>query len=285
MKNPDTPVNRDYRASSGQERIPTDLENLEMLDDWELGENEPDPRGYDLIGRDGEKIGTIRNLLASPSMQKAYFAVVETGNWLGNRRYAVPLHDISFDTKADRANSRYVREQFRQAPEYGDGNRDFGPSSSYWSRLAVAGSPKDTAQRPAAASEMRVPVMEETAEVRKERRETGFITVRKRVDVETKHISEPVMHTRVVTETREVPAGETYERPASATVLKEGQELRVPVVEEVLVVDKQARVAREVVIQTRPEVEQVERDVELRREKVEVDEEGDVEVEHLPPRR
>jgi stress response protein YsnF len=50
----------------------------------------------------------------------------------------------------------------------------------------------------------------------------------------------------------------------------------VPVVTEEVKVEKVPRVTEEVVIRTRPETEQVERDVQLRRERVEVEEEGDV---------
>ncbi|MBW3625038.1 MAG: DUF2382 domain-containing protein, partial [Armatimonadetes bacterium] len=54
--------------------------------------------------------------------------------------------------------------------------------------------------------------------------------------------------------------------------------LRIPVIEEDLKVEKSGRVTKEVVVRAEPEVEQVERDVTLRRETVEVEEEGDVDV-------
>jgi len=129
--------------------------------------------------------------------------------------------------------------------------------------------------------EIRVPVTEETAQVRKTEREVGEVGVRKEVDVETQHISQPVTQTRVVTERHAVPAGQAYAADADATVLREGETLRVPVVKEELIVEKVPRVVEEVVVRTEAQTQQVERDVQLRHERVEVDEEGEAEVENL----
>jgi len=131
--------------------------------------------------------------------------------------------------------------------------------------------------------EVRVPVTEETAQVRKEEREVGQVGIRKEVDVETQRISEPVTQTRVVAERRAVPAGEQYTVDPNATTLREGETLRVPVVKEELKVEKVPRVVEEVVLRTEQQTEQVERDVQLRHERVEVEEEGEAEVENVAP--
>jgi len=131
--------------------------------------------------------------------------------------------------------------------------------------------------------EVRVPVSEETAQVRKEEREVGQVGIRKEVDVETQRISEPVTQTRVVAERRPVPAGEQYTADPNAATLREGETLRVPVVKEELKVEKVPRVVEEVVLRTEQETQQAERDVQLRHERVEVDEEGEAEVENLDP--
>jgi uncharacterized protein (TIGR02271 family) len=158
-----------------------------------------------------------------------------------------------------------------------------GPSALDSEAMAV---PRPAAAAPAMGAaglrdvpsgEIRVPVTDETVEVRKEQRQVGEVAVRKEAEVETQHISEPVTQTRVVAERREVPAGAAYTADPNAAVLREGETLRVPVVTEELKVEKVPRVTEEVIIRTRPETEQVERDVQLRHERVEVEEEGDVE--------
>jgi len=140
----------------------------------------------------------------------------------------------------------------------------------------------------ATSGEVRVPVTAETAQVRKEEREVGQVGIRKEVDVETQHISEPVIQTRVVAERRAVPAGEQYTADPNATTLREGETLRVPVVKEELKVEKVPRVVEEVVLRTEKGTTQVEQDVQLRHERVEVDEEGEATVENAAsssPRR
>jgi len=122
-----------------------------------------------------------------------------------------------------------------------------------------------------AKDEIRVPVTEETAEIRKEQRQVGEVAVSKTVDVETQHISEPVTRTHVEVERRAVPADQQAVYNASATPLAEGDTIRVPIVEEELVVQKVPRVTGEVVIHKETETRQVEQDVELRRERVDVD--------------
>jgi uncharacterized protein (TIGR02271 family) len=129
--------------------------------------------------------------------------------------------------------------------------------------------------------EIRVPVTEERAEVRKEEREVGQVGIRKDVDVETQHISDAVTQTKVEVERHAVAAGDQYPLDADATTLREGETLRVPVVKEELKVEKVPRVTEEVIVRTVPETQQVERDVQLRRERVEVDEEGDADVENV----
>jgi len=156
---------------------------------------------------------------------------------------------------------------------------------------ATTAVPSAAATRPAAmdtrtvttAGEVRVPVTEETAQVRKEERQVGEVGIRKEVDVETQRIAEPVIQTRVDVERRAVPAGEQYAVDPNTTTLREGETLRVPVVKEELKVEKVPRVVEEVVLRTEQETTQAERDIQLRHERVEVDEEGEAEVENVAP--
>ena len=56
--------------------------------------------------------------------------------------------------------------------------------------------------------EIRVPVTEEIANVRKVERQAGEVAITKNVETETKRISEPVTQTKVSVHTREIPEGE-----------------------------------------------------------------------------
>jgi uncharacterized protein (TIGR02271 family) len=130
----------------------------------------------------------------------------------------------------------------------------------------------------ATSGERRIPLVEEVAQVQKVRREAGQVGVTKHVETETQHISEPVIRAELVTDTREIRAGEEPGTDGRVVQIKPGETLRIQVVEEELVVRKVPRVTREVVIHARPEVQQVEQDIELRRERVDVHQVGDVDV-------
>jgi uncharacterized protein (TIGR02271 family) len=299
-------------AADCAETIPRDLTRLDKLDGWDVAENAADPRGFDVIGSDGDKIGTIDALLASPSTEKAYFAVVKTGGWFANRQYAIPLTMVTL-----RDGSAYLpitKGRFNDAPEWQEGSADYDTFCAYCQggRLQQSGGTAATATpRPmaagmsagamdedtmeegtmdtrmetaagTAAGEMRVPMSEETVSVSKTLRPAGYITLRKREEEFTKHISEPVTRTDVSVETRDVRPGETFDE--DTPTLRAGETLRVPVMEEVLNVETTPeQVTREVVVETRPRTETVERDVTLRREVVDVDEEGDINL--MPPGR
>jgi uncharacterized protein (TIGR02271 family) len=263
--------------------LPNDLERIENQGEIQLSRDQADPRGYDLYGRDDQKIGTVKGLLASRSTKQPYFAIVDTGNGSGHKQFAIPLECLGVNELEHKAYGPFTREQFQAAPEYRVGGGDYHTAWAYWSGLRASDAAWQSAS--AATGEVRVPVREETAQVRKEQRQVGEVGIRKEVEVETQHISEPVTHTRVVAERRAVPPGEQYQVDPNAATLREGETVRVPVVKEELKVEKVPRVTEEVVIRQETETEQVERDVQLRRERVEIEEEGEAEVETTRPRR
>ncbi len=263
----DTTDRRDY----GSGTIPSDLDTLENLDDWEIAEGETDPRGMDLMGSDGQTIGTIENLLASPSTQKAHFAVVETGGWFDNRRFAVPLYAIEF--KGGRAYTPFTKEQFQSAPEWHQGDRDWNRYDSYWVGLAAA--PAATATAPAAGDTVRagegvvIPVVEEELQVGKRQVERGGVRIASRV------IERPVEQAVQLREEHVTVERRPVDRPmseADSAAFREGA-IEVTTTAEEPVVAKQARVVEEVVIGK--EVEQRTETVQgtVRRTDVDIEEE------------
>ncbi|HEX5083716.1 MAG TPA: DUF2382 domain-containing protein [Blastocatellia bacterium] len=124
------PVSSISRAS-----IPDDLHRLRELEGFEVAEGDIDPRGWELIGRDGEKIGKIDGLLVSPSARKAYFALVNTGGWLQNKLFAIPLSVMTFDRHQKSARAPYLKKQFHGAPEFRDEERNFQRYNDYWTGL------------------------------------------------------------------------------------------------------------------------------------------------------
>ena len=117
-----------------------------------------------------------------------------------------------------------------------------------------------------------VQVKEEELEARKQPVETGEVKVRKEVHTEHKSMDVPVQREEVVVE-RHAPTG----RGATSDI-KEGEEIRVPVTEEQVAVEKKPVVKEEVTVGKRV-VQDTERvGGEVRKEDVRVEREGEVDV-------
>jgi hypothetical protein len=126
---------RPGQAQAARFSVPNDLRRLRGDEVYEIAEGDIDPRGWDLIGRDGEKIGKIDSLLVSPSARKAYFAVVDAGGWLQHRLFAIPLASINFDRYRKSARAPHLKQQFQGAPEYRESDRDYQRYYEYWTGL------------------------------------------------------------------------------------------------------------------------------------------------------
>jgi uncharacterized protein (TIGR02271 family) len=126
---------RPGQAQATRFSVPDDLRRLRGHEVYEIAEGDIDPRGWDLIGRDGEKIGKVDSLLVSPSARKAYFAVVEAGGWLQHKLFAIPLTSINFDRYQKSARAPYLKKNFQGGPEYRESDRDYQRYYEYWTGL------------------------------------------------------------------------------------------------------------------------------------------------------
>ena len=116
-------------------------------------------------------------------------------------------------------------------------------------------------------AEMVIPVVAEDAEIRKERRITGKVRLRKIVHHEEQTIDEPLLRERVNVE--RVAIGQWVDE--APPIRNEGETLVVPVVEEVLVVEKRLRLREEVRLTWCREEEHEPQHLVVRREEVSVE--------------
>lgn len=120
--------------------IPDDLVPMEELEEFEIADGEPDPRGWDLIAGDDSRIGTLQELLVSPSTMTAYFAIVEGDAWIGHRRILMPLSEIQFLAGEELAYTRRHRGDFMDAPGYrANQTTDFSSYRDYWMQIPRTG--------------------------------------------------------------------------------------------------------------------------------------------------
>jgi uncharacterized protein (TIGR02271 family) len=121
-----------------------------------------------------------------------------------------------------------------------------------------------------AAAEHRIPVIEERPVVRKRQAVTGTVRVTKRVRQWEEMIDEPLLRERV--EVTRVPVGAWVEAPVP--VRQDGDTTIVPLLEEVLVVEKRLRLVEEVHIRKHRTEAHEPKAVTLRREEAIVEPEG-----------
>jgi stress response protein YsnF len=112
-----------------------------------------------------------------------------------------------------------------------------------------------------------IPVVEERAVVRKRRKVTGAVRVRTVVREAEEVVDEPVSVERA--EVERVPVGRWVEAPPG--VRQEGETTVIPVLEEVVVVEKRLRLVEEVRVTRRRRTERAAERVALRREEVVVE--------------
>lgn len=271
----------------GYQSIPNDLAPMEDLPDWKVADGEIDPRGGDVLGAGGEKIGTIVTLLASPTTQRAHFAVVDTGSWFSNKRFVLPLSSLNF--REGRAYGTFMREHFQGAPEWHEGARDYNSYHSYWTGLNTAGTTGSmtapmagtaaTSGTMASAAttgreEAVIPVVEEEMHVGKQQVEHGVRIVSR---VTERPVEEQVRLREEHVTVNRVPA----DRPltdADRTAMRD-QVVEVTERAEVPVVTKEARVVEEVHVgkEVREHTEAVQGTV--RRTEVDIDTDADMDAE------
>jgi uncharacterized protein (TIGR02271 family) len=130
------------------------------------------------------------------------------------------------------------------------------------------------ARRNMEGNEARLTLSEEELAVRKQRMAAGEVDIHKRV--ETEHVSTPVttMREEAVIERR--PISDATLQAGTARI--EGDEIRIPLMEEEVIVEKRVVPTEELVVRkhTVQETETVEAD--LRKERVDIDRQGDVQL-------
>lgn len=213
------------------------------MKNYQVSEEDPDVRGWSVVSREGHSYGTVRDMLVNPERMKVEYFTVGEGSFVP----AASAH-------VDRKGKRLVLSD-ASAIEGGAATR-----SSYSERATEGVNTDESTRLTRAEEEVRIG----TREV-----ESGEVVIAKHV--ERDRISEdiPVARERVRVERR--PVSDTSD---SADIRED--EIRIPLVEEELVVEKRPVVKEELVI-SKERVTNTQRvDTEVRRERFDI--EGDTEL-------
>ncbi len=268
------------------------------LGDFQVAEGYPDPRGWDVMGAGGQKVGKVHDLIVDTGqMRTRYLDIKLDKDAIGtddDHDVLIPVGAAQLDDDDDNVMLGSMTEaQLAALPrfEHGEITRSYEDS-------VLAGMPRGAAGAMAAgaggdyynthhfddkrffssrhkgmkgdknANEARLTRSEEELEVGKRQVQAGEVDIHKRV--ETEHVTAPVTLRRedVTIERRPIQAGQAGLN--SAKIGGEG-EIRIPLTEEEAVVGKRAVVKEELVVKKHAVSDNKTVEADLRKERIDID--------------
>jgi uncharacterized protein (TIGR02271 family) len=262
-----------------ESRFTTDS-NLQRLSDsheFDVAENEPDIRGWDVVLSDGMTIGEVDDLLIDTSIMKARYIDVELDRsalGLDDERHAmVPIERADLDVDSKHVLLRGLDRQSVLRLQGADGSSQSESvphtATAHAQSTAATTSVPQTPSRQAQPDTNRLTRSAEELRIGKRMVQSGEVRVGKHV--ETDHVTENVARERERVKIERRPAS-----PGASTSAQIGEEeIVIPVMEEELVVEKRAVVKEELVIAKERITEQKEVAAELRHEEFDIKGGGD----------
>jgi uncharacterized protein (TIGR02271 family) len=215
---------------------------------YEIEKGDPDPRGYMVATPDGRTIGRVDDLIIDTAAMKVRYLVVErSDNATATGHILVPVESVEVRSGSEQVitNQFTGQEQAWTDREWTSRNRDRESQIHERDRERLTRS-------------------EEELQIGKREVSRGEARIGKRV--ETEHVSQPVTRRReeVVVERRPVEAGAR----ADASISED--EIRVPLTEEEVIVEKRPVVKEELIVGKRVVEERDTVEADLRREEFDV---------------
>jgi uncharacterized protein (TIGR02271 family) len=251
-------------AMDDRTRTGSGLQRLSELSGYSVGPDDPDVRGWNVVGNDGEKIGKVDDLLVDTNRMKV--AALEVDMKGGGDHVHVPVERVDVDRS---------RKEIRMSG-YATGST-VGTDTTYTDRSRTDRSYTDPSGRQAnyeaygsghrAEGDRNVVTRsEEELQVGKRGVQEGEVVVGKHV--ETERVQKPVNLRREEAYIERRPV----EGDRSGDIEMHGDEIRVPLTREEAVVEKRPVVKEELVVGKKTVEEQQNVEAEVRREEFDVDE-------------
>ena len=265
------------------------LARLEDLDGYHVAEGEPDPRGWDVRAADGRTIGHVDSLIADTgSMKVRYLDVALDKDALDlteDRHVLIPIGGATLAEKEDVVGLPSLQSsRVAQLPAYRhagisreDEHRLMGqfdsrytaaPYADFYSHQHFNDQAFFGSRRRKKDGAAYLTRSEEELAVGKQRVKAGEVGVTKRVETEHVKKSVPVVREEVTVERRPASASTT----GSASIRDD--EVRVPLMEEQVVVEKRVVPKEEVIITKHAKRDTKTVEADLRKEQVDIDTKG-----------
>jgi uncharacterized protein (TIGR02271 family) len=226
------------------------LKSLRELGGYEVSREDPDVRGWNVVAVDGQRVGTVKDLIVDTDRMKVEYLEID-GDDTHAGALRVPVSSAQLDTQ-----QREVVVGGTMAGDFSGPETVAGRADTLRSEASEPGYPdRDRTTLRRAEEELRIGKREVQA---------GEVVVAKHV--ETERVSEPVTLERERVRVERRPVTEAM----SGHVDIGSDEIRVPLVEEELIVEKRPVVKEELVL-SKERVQDTETvNTELRREEFDV---------------
>ncbi len=253
--------------------------NLRRFSDMsgvDIAEGDPDVRGWEVVTPDGQELGEVEDLVVDTTAMKVRSLEVSLDRDAfgidGERHVLLPIETAQLDRDDDKVIVSARREAIASLPAFSgeaveaDYYRGFGDYGRDCSDDATAG-------RAAAGGEAARRLTRAEEELRVLKRPVSAGEVRASKHVETEHVRQPVPRQREQARVERRPVSGSDVR--SAGIGHGEDEIRVPLVEEEVIVDKRPVVKEELVISKDTVTETQEVDAEVRKERFDLEQTGD----------
>jgi uncharacterized protein (TIGR02271 family) len=236
--------------------------NLRRLSDadFEVANDEPDVRGWTVVDRSGEECGEVDDLIVDTEAMKVRYLQVDPEDADGagdDRDLYIPIDSVDLDRDDKRVVLRGSAASMRElVPADLEGRL----SSSHEAQRVVR---RTEADRDSGQAD-RMTRAEEEVRIGKRAVQTGEVVVGKHVETGRVHEEVSVARDEVRVERRPV------EGRAAGDISASDREIRVPITEEEVVVEKRPVVKEELVISKERVEETRPVDVEVRKEEFDI---------------
>lgn len=251
--------------------------------------------GYDIQDSGGNKVGSVDGVWVDTATDRPEFAAVKTG-WIFGQNHVMPLEQANISDANQTIQVPYSEDQIKNGPSFGTDDdlstQDEDQIYSYYGMqrstqtsptgYAAGGGPsttttgtQQTGQNWTDQGEQDLTLSEEELKVGKRQEQTGEVRLRK--VVRTEHEEVPVELRREEVDIERVPASQLDATQVPDTAFQD-REIDIPVSEEEPVVAKEARVTGQVQVNKTAQTEMRTVGADVRKEEVEIDEEGNVDL-------
>ena len=244
----------------------SNLRLLSRMDDFKVASGNADPRGWDVIAKDGKKIGKVDHLLVDPGARMVRYLGIDLDRSLTAGREGRDHVLIPVDTA--RLSSAHREQVFIPETSVGLGALPVYDKSKISSLL---GHDRDRDLQRSGRSdrgERRMTLAEEELAVGKRTVEGGEVAIGKRVETEHVRESVPVTREEVTVERRPITGGVAAGMDTSPRIHED--EIRIPLTHEEVVVEKRAVPKEELIVKKHQVTDEQRIDETVRKERVEV---------------